>query len=33
MIRPWPTEPHETPMSVPAVTSPAAANEPLTCWT
>jgi hypothetical protein len=28
--RPWATEPSETPTSAPAVTSPAAANEPLT---
>ena len=33
MIRPCTIEPHETPMSRPADTSPATANDPVTCWT
>ena len=33
MIRPCTTEPHETPMSMPADTSPATPNEPVTFWT
>ena len=33
MIRPCTTDPHETPISRPADTSPATANEPVVRWT
>ena len=33
MIRPCTTEPHDTPISMPADTSPAKPNDPVTRWT